>query len=149
MKEYLTINYGNASQLYDFGRKSRIALNEAREKIAKCIGADPEEVYFTSCGTESDNWAIKMGSQNMDQIIVSVIEHHAVIPISLLAYITETNDRLSPSNSSRSSMHTSPLSFTGRYFAFFPLASTALQEFKSGELMDIWMQWIYRERLKC
>lgn len=79
MKEYLTINYGNASQPYDFGQKSKIALNMARKTIAKCIGADPEEVYFTSCGTESDNWAIKMGSQDVDQIIISTIEHHAVL----------------------------------------------------------------------
>ena len=79
MKEYLLSNYGNASQPYIFGRKCKTALNEARKKIAKCIDADPEEIFFTSCGTESNNWAIKMGSDQKDQIITSVIEHHAVL----------------------------------------------------------------------
>lgn len=79
MKEYLLTNYGNASQPYMFGRKSRQALKDARKTIAKCIGADPEEIYFTSCGTESDNWAIKMGSLEVEQIITSKIEHHAIL----------------------------------------------------------------------
>lgn len=79
MRDYLLYNYGNASQPYEFGQKCKSALTEARRIIAKCIGADPEEIFFTSCGTESDNWAIKMGSAQMDQIITSVIEHHAVL----------------------------------------------------------------------
>lgn len=79
MKEYLKNNYGNASQPYDFGQKSKQALIDARETIAKCIGADTEEIYFTSCGTESDNWAIKMGSRGVEQVIASVVEHHAVL----------------------------------------------------------------------
>ena len=79
MRDYLLNNYGNASQPYEFGRKCESALSGARRTIAKCIGADPEEIFFTSGGTESDNWAIKMGSAHMDQIITSVIEHHAIL----------------------------------------------------------------------
>lgn len=79
MKEYLLTNYGNASQPYMFGCKSRQALKDARKTIANCIGAEPEEIYFTSCGTESDNWAIKMGSLGVEQIITSEIEHHAIL----------------------------------------------------------------------
>lgn len=79
MVPFLMENYGNASQPYSFSRKSKLALRTARETIAKCIGADPEEIYFTSCGTESDNWAIKMGSNLTDQIVTSVIEHHAIL----------------------------------------------------------------------
>ena len=51
--------YGNASQLYAFARKPKKALADARATIAECIGALPEEIYFTSGGTESDNWVIK------------------------------------------------------------------------------------------
>lgn len=79
MKELLKNNYGNASQPYEFGQRSKAKLIEARKIIAGCIGADPEEVYFTSCGTESDNWAIKMGSLEVEQIITSEIEHHAIL----------------------------------------------------------------------
>lgn len=79
MVPFLMENYGNASQPYSFSRKSKLALRTARETIAKCIGADPEEIYFTSCGTESDNWAIKMGSDLTEQIVTSVIEHHAIL----------------------------------------------------------------------
>lgn len=79
LKEYLRGNYGNASQPYAFGQKSKQALTEAKKTIATCIGANPEEIFFTSCGTESDNWAIKMGSQDVDQIITTIIEHHAVL----------------------------------------------------------------------
>ena len=59
MKPFLTNEYGNASQLYAFARKPKKALQDARETIASCIGAAPEEIFFTSGGTESDNWAIK------------------------------------------------------------------------------------------
>lgn len=82
MKPYLLGEYGNASQLYAFARKPKAALKEARETIASCIGAQPEEVFFTSGGTESDNWAIK-GSAFADAekraTITSAFEHHAVL----------------------------------------------------------------------
>ena len=71
--------YGNASQPYSFGIKAKKALKNARQRIAKCIGAYPEEIYFTSCGTESDNWAIKMGAVTGKRIITSIIEHHAIL----------------------------------------------------------------------
>ena len=59
MKPYLLNEYGNASQPYAFARIPKKALRKSREVIADCIGANPEEIYFTSGGTESDNWAIK------------------------------------------------------------------------------------------
>lgn len=82
MKPFLLESYGNASQPYSFGVQARRAINEARKTIAKCIGADPEEIYFTSGGTESDNWAIKQGSivnKKNGIIITSQIEHHAIL----------------------------------------------------------------------
>lgn len=82
MKPYLLEEYGNASQLYSFSRAPKKALKEARETIASCIGAEPEEVFFTSGGTESDNWAIK-GSAFSDverrATITSAFEHHAIL----------------------------------------------------------------------
>lgn len=82
MIPWLTEEYGNASQSYAFARKPRKALLEARATIAKCINALPEEIFFTSGGTESDNWAIK-GSAFDDAekraTITSAIEHHAVL----------------------------------------------------------------------
>lgn len=62
MRPFLTEQYGNASQPYSFARVGKKALDIAKEKIACCIGADPDEIYFTSGGTESDNWAIKCGA---------------------------------------------------------------------------------------
>ena len=59
MKPFLLEDYGNASQPYTLARKPKRALAEARAVIADCIGALPEEIFFTSGGTESDNWAIK------------------------------------------------------------------------------------------
>lgn len=82
MIPWLTEEYGNASQPYAFARKPRKALLDARATIAKCINALPEEIYFTSGGTESDNWAIK-GSAFPDlekrATITSAIEHHAIL----------------------------------------------------------------------
>ena len=79
---WLAIEYGNASQLYSFARKPKKAIAEARAVIAECINALPEEIYFTSCGTESDNWAIK-GSAFSDAAhratITSAFEHHAIL----------------------------------------------------------------------
>lgn len=82
MKPYLIEKYGNASQPYFFAKSAKKAITEARETIAACIGAEPEEIYFTSGGTESDNWAIK-GSAFSDAekraTITSEIEHHAIL----------------------------------------------------------------------
>lgn len=79
MKPFLLQSYGNASQPYSFSRDARNALKNARKQIAKCIAANPEEIYFTSCGTESDNWAIKAGTDCGKRIITSSIEHHAIL----------------------------------------------------------------------
>lgn len=81
MKPYLLDEYGNASQLYSFARQPKKALNKARTIIAECINASPKEIYFTSGGTESDNWAIKGIALNgtVAQIITSQIEHHAIL----------------------------------------------------------------------
>lgn len=82
MLPYLLEEYGNASQPYAFARRPKKALQEARETIASCIGALPEEIFFTSGGTESDNWAIKgttMFDRENHSIIISSFEHHAVL----------------------------------------------------------------------
>lgn len=82
MKPYLLDNYANASQPYSFSREVKKALKESREIIARCINAEPEEIYFTSGGTESDNWAIKgiaYNDSSRNAIITSNIEHHAVL----------------------------------------------------------------------
>lgn len=82
MVPWMTEQYGNASQPYSFSREPKKALAEARASIAACINADPEEIFFTSGGTESDNWAIK-GSALSDPdhraTITSAFEHHAVL----------------------------------------------------------------------
>ena len=82
MRPFLLDSYGNASQPYSFSRRSREALSEARETIASCINALPEEIYFTSGGTESDNWALKQidaGEKQRVETITTAIEHHAVL----------------------------------------------------------------------
>ena len=84
MVPFLTEKYGNASSLYGLGRDSRRAIEAAREKTAKALGAEPREIYFTSCGSESDNWAIKstalaMAQKGKKHIITTVFEHHAVL----------------------------------------------------------------------
>jgi len=74
--------YGNPSSLHSFGREAAAALNQARERIAACIGADPGEIYFTSGGTESDNQAIASAvghAREKRHIITTSIEHHAVL----------------------------------------------------------------------
>lgn len=86
--------YGNPSSKYSFGKKSKKLLEESRAIIAECIGANPDEIYFTSCGTESDNWAISQAVyQKCEQVITTKIEHHAVLnPVEELGkngYITE------------------------------------------------------------
>ena len=82
MQEILLNEYGNPSQPYSFGRRAAKILKEAKCIIAECINADPDEVYFTSGGTESDNWAIKGSAGFIGRskaILCSKIEHHAVL----------------------------------------------------------------------
>ena len=81
MKPFLLDNYGNASQPYSFSRKNRYVVKQARELIAGCIGALPEEIYFTSGGSESNNWAIKCFGYSSDlrTVFISGIEHHSVL----------------------------------------------------------------------
>lgn len=83
MMPYLTSSYGNASSIYSLGRKSRKAIDKARDQVAKALNCDSKEIYFTNSGTESDNWAIKgVAYANKDKgkhIITSSIEHHAVL----------------------------------------------------------------------
>ncbi len=83
MMPYLTDNYGNASSLYSIGIKSRDAVERARLQVANAINGSPNEIYFTSCGSESDNLAIKgiaKANRNSGRhIITSTIEHPAVL----------------------------------------------------------------------
>ena len=82
MLPWLKDNYGNASQPYSFAREQKKALAAARETIAACIGANPEEIFFTSGGTESDNWVIKSSAfADVDRraTITSAFEHHAIL----------------------------------------------------------------------
>ena len=76
--------YGNPSSLYSLGQEAKKPLEEARETVAQCLGAQPREIYFASCGTESDNWAIKgaayaMRRKGKTHIVTSSFEHHAVL----------------------------------------------------------------------
>lgn len=84
MMPHFRTAYGNASSIYKLGRDAQRDVEEAREKVAKAIGAEPKEIFFTSCGSESDNWAIKgiaetMAKKGKKHIITSVFEHHAVL----------------------------------------------------------------------
>lgn len=81
MKPFLFENYGNVSQPYSFVRVAKKALKEARIVIAQCIGSSPDEIFFTSGGTESDNWAIKglLDDSEKSLILTSNIEHHAIL----------------------------------------------------------------------
>ncbi|MDO4546594.1 MAG: cysteine desulfurase NifS [Clostridia bacterium] len=83
MTPYLTSACGNPSSVYAYGREARKAVEQAREKVARALGAMPNEIYFTGCGTESDNWAIRGAAYARKDkgrhIITSSIEHHAVL----------------------------------------------------------------------
>lgn len=83
MLPYFTEKYGNASSIYSLGRENKKAIDDAREKVAKALNAQPKEIFFTSGGTEADNWAIKgVAFSNESQgkhIITTNIEHHAVL----------------------------------------------------------------------
>lgn len=91
LESYLKEKYGNPSSVYSKGQEARLAIEEAREKIANILGADPSEIIFTSCATESNNLAIKgvgffRGTKGEgNHIITSSIEHHSVLePIKYL-----------------------------------------------------------------
>ncbi|MFA5622785.1 MAG: cysteine desulfurase NifS [Candidatus Dojkabacteria bacterium] len=83
MMPYLTQLYGNASSIYRIGRESRKAVDSARDLVAKALGATSSEIFFTSGGTEADNWAIKgiafANEKKGKHIITTNIEHHAVL----------------------------------------------------------------------
>lgn len=84
MMPWLTEGYGNASSIYSKGREAGWALKAAHEKAAEVLGAEPSEIYFTSCGSESDNWALKGAMQTLAKrgkkhIITSAFEHHAIL----------------------------------------------------------------------
>lgn len=83
MLPYFGQNYGNASSIHGTGRDARKALEDARRRIAACLGAKPNEIYFTSGGTEADNWALKgtafANRKKGNHIITTQIEHHAIL----------------------------------------------------------------------
>ena len=81
MLPYLRENYGNASAIYSLGQKSRAAIENSRIKIAEILKTKPSEIYFTSSGSESDNWVIKesLNPRKKNHIISSKIEHPAIL----------------------------------------------------------------------
>jgi len=83
MRPFLRDSFGNPSSMHSVGQEARVAVEEAREKVASLIGADSEEIVFTSGGTEADNFALKgvayANDGNRNHIITSSVEHHAVL----------------------------------------------------------------------
>lgn len=83
MLPYFSEKYGNPSSIYSLGGKSKNAVENARDKVAKVLGAKPNEIFFTAGGSESDNWAIKgIAYANKDKgnhIITTKIEHHGIL----------------------------------------------------------------------
>lgn len=83
MMPYFCEQYGNPSSLYSFAYQAKNAIEEARAQVAALLGAEVNEIYFTGCGTESDNWAIKgtafAKADKGKHIITTKIEHHAVL----------------------------------------------------------------------
>ena len=84
MRPYYTENFGNADSPHSFGRAAMRAVDAARDRVAELVGAKPDEIYFTSGGTESDNWAIlgaayAQRKKGKTRVIVSSIEHHAAL----------------------------------------------------------------------
>ena len=83
MTEAMTSAWGNPSALYDFGIQAARQVRAARHTLAKALGAEPDRVYFTSCGTEADNWAVygtvrKLGKRGK-HIVTTAMEHHAIL----------------------------------------------------------------------
>ena len=84
MLSVLGENYGNPSSLHELGQRSNERLDQARQTMARCLGSRPEEIYFTSGGTEADNWAItqmaELGKKKgKNHLITTTFEHHAVL----------------------------------------------------------------------
>lgn len=84
MLPYLTGQYGNPSSIYAMGRHAQRDIELARQQVAEALGCEPGEIFFTGCGTESDNWAIRstaarLGAKGKRHIVTSVFEHHAVL----------------------------------------------------------------------
>lgn len=83
MLPYFTEKFGNASSIYSYGREAKSALENSRISIANLINAEPDEIFFTSGGTEADNWALRgtaLANKNgKNHIITSSIEHHAIL----------------------------------------------------------------------
>ena len=84
MLPYFCEQYGNPSSLYSFGREARQAVGQARRQLASLLGAEPDEIFFTSGGSESDNWVIRSLSEEAlrhggGHIITTKVEHHAVL----------------------------------------------------------------------
>ena len=76
---YFKEHFGNPSTLYKLGEETSGAIQSARESIAKKINAQPNEIYFTSGGTESDNWALRGILKEGDHVITTEFEHHAIL----------------------------------------------------------------------
>ncbi len=83
MMPYLTEEYGNPSSLYDFAGRAKAGLEQARADVAGCLNAQPGEIFFTSGGTESDNWALRGAAEALGKrgkhILISAVEHHAIL----------------------------------------------------------------------
>lgn len=83
MLPYYSIEYGNASSMYSIGRRARKAIDEARSRVSIAINSEPKEIYFTGCGSESDNIAIKgiayANKEKGNHIITTKIEHPAIL----------------------------------------------------------------------
>ncbi len=83
MRPYFSSRFGNPSSIYRIARESRDVIETSRETVAKAIGADADEIFFTSGGTESDNWALqgvaRANAKKGSHIITSAIEHHAIL----------------------------------------------------------------------
>lgn len=83
MKPYFTENFGNPNSQHSYGRRTVTAVDDARDTVARLIGAKPNEIYFTSGGTESDNWALRGAAHAYankgKHLIVSAVEHPAVL----------------------------------------------------------------------
>ena len=82
MKPFFLENYANPSGVYSYSKKAKQTIKAARKTIAECINAEPEQIFFTSGGTESDNWAIKgfaLSDYDYRTVITSQIEHHAIL----------------------------------------------------------------------
>lgn len=88
MTPHMLGNFGNADSLHSFGRKGMAAVDASRDGIAELLGVRPDEIYFTSGGAEGDNWAVKglaraAARQGKKHIVLSAIEHHAVLDAAI------------------------------------------------------------------